>query len=258
LRTANIPHIIQQTDFVGILDSVAVGEHSYYIVDQLNALPFHGVRINLYDVDHFIRTDTVSHEIGNIINEYAREFSAGNLDHHLTTDDVINASRNLEPEFNEFFGHQMTDADREMLAMRLDDIIDFSSLSVSGIMYDLDVGMTVPRAILSSSLSWVVGLISALFLLLIFLIRIRSIPNAILATGVPIVIAGCIVYAIGLFIGAVPAMFGSTIQNILSFLNGPVQLITRYGLNFIIIGVVVIAVALVLKVVSNSRGRRYA
>lgn len=255
IRTANVPHIIRQTDFVEILEVVAVGEHSYYIVDQINALPFHNAHVTLYDIDYFIRTDAVSNEIGLILGAYAAAFAAGNLDHHITADDLVASTRGLDPELQELFDHHMTDADHEALAMRLDDIIDFSSLSVSGLMYDYDMGMTIPRMFLSSSFLWTIGLISALFLMIIFLIRIRSVPDAMIAVGVPIALAGGIMYGIGLLLGSVPALFGYTAQRILSFLNGPVHLIMQYGLTFAIVGIVVVLVSLLIKMVTR---RNYA
>ncbi|MCL2425386.1 MAG: hypothetical protein FWD05_03505 [Oscillospiraceae bacterium] len=258
VRTANVPQIIRQTDFVGILEVIAVGEHSYYIVDQINALPFHNAHVDLYDIDAFIRTEAVSNEIGNILGLYAAAFADGNLDYHITANDVVYVTRNLNPELQELFHHNMTESDHDALARRLDDIMDFNSISVAGLMYDFDIGTTIPSAFLSSTLLWVFGLISASFLLIIFLLRIRSFPDAFLAVGIPITISGLIIFVIGLFIGTAPALFGYTIQRILGFLDGPAQLITQYGLRFAIAGGAVIALSLVLKIVSNTRYRRHA
>jgi len=255
VRTANVPHIIRETNFVEILEIVAVGEHSYYIVDQINALPFHNVHINLYDIDTFVRTEAVSNEIGALLGLYAAAFADGDLDYHITSHDVVDMTRNMDPELQWLFGHTMTDADRYALAERLDDIVDFSSLSVAGLMYDFDVGMTIPRALLSSSLLWAVGLISASFLLIIFLLHVRSIPDATLAIGLPIVFSGLIMFGIAMLIGFIPSLFGHTIQVILSFLDGPVQLITQYGLRFATVGIIIVVGSLILKLFTR---RRYA
>jgi len=255
VRTANVPQIIRQTDFVGILEIMAVGEHSYYITDQINALPFHNVHISLNDIDTFVRTEAVSNEIGGLLGLYATAFADGDLDYHITAHDVVDMTRNLDPELQWLFSHYMTDADRYALAERLDDIVDFSSLSIAGLMYDFDVGMTIPRALLSSSLLWAVGLISASFLLIIFLLHIRSIPDAALNIGLPIAFSGLIMFGIGLLIGSIPSLFGYTIQRILGFLDGPVQLIIQYGLRFAAVGIVIVVASLILRLFVR---RRYA
>ena len=250
LRTANVPHIIRNTDVVGLLEQAAIGENPLHFVDQINQLPFHNANINSHDVEDFIRSDAVSDEIGSIFEGYASAFAAGNLEHHMTADDIVYAARNLEPEFQELFDHQMTEADYEHFARTLDNMVDFSSLSVSGIMDEYDIGMTIPGMLLSSALLWIVGIVCAVFLLLIFLMRIGSMGHAFRAVGFLIAAAGLIMFVLGLFMGASPGAFGRTVQYILRFLDGLVRLVMQYGLTFAAVGAAIIAISLIFSFIA--------
>jgi len=241
---------------VEIIEDASLGEHTYYIVDQINGLPFSDVEVDLHDVEEFIKRKAVTDEIDIIIDGYTMAFVFGNLDHHVTTEDVVKLARRLEPEFYDFFGHRLTEEDFEYLAMTLDDILDFDSLSIDGIMQDFDIDrslVTIPIVLLSPVLIWSVGLLSVALLVLIVILRRRNIADAFLSVGIPIALSGIIAFIAGLFIGSNTEMLGDTAQRFTRFIEDPVYLITQYGFAFAAVGVTISLVAFVFKYVAPRK-----
>jgi len=256
IRSLGVGHIIRNTDILGILEDASMGEHSYYIVDQINGLPFSETEVTLYDIEEFIKREPVTDEINRIVDGYTTAFILGNLDHHVTQNDVVVAARNIEPELHDFFDHRMTEDDFHYLAQTLDDILDFRSLSIEGLMLDFDVDMTIPLILLSPVLLWAVGVFSALLLAIIFLLRKRNIPIASLSVGIPIAVSGLISFVAGLYAAANPEVLGEAAIRFSRFIEDPVQLLTQYGMILAIAGVVIIIASLVIKIVVGRSGSK--
>jgi len=257
LRTVNIlPGVIQNTDFLGMLEQSDEGEHSYYITDQINGLPFSNTEVTLQDIDDLIKTDAVSGEISVIADGYVRALGRGDLDHHVTADDIVAAARNIKPELNEFFDHEMTEEDFEHMAHALDDIMDFNSLTLGGLMEDFEIDreeLNLPFFIMSPIPLMIAGLVSAIFMFLIFLVRSGNIANASLAVGVPIALAGLFTYAGAMYFNASPEAFGETVQHYAEqyfrYLDGPVHKMAEYAFAFAAVGVLIIIVSFISGIV---------
>jgi hypothetical protein len=250
VRSFGVGHIIRNTDVLGILEDFSTGEHAYYIIDQVNGLPFNETEVTLYDIEEFIKREEVTDEIDRIVDGYATALMLGNFGHHLTVDDIITAARNIAPELNDFFEHSMTDDDFQRLAQTLDDIMDLNSMSLEGIIEDLDMDMSpLPLILLSPALLWVVGLISGGLLLVLFLLRKRNIAAAILSVGTPIILSGLISLGAGTFVTSrLEAADGEQVW-FSRFLEDPVQLFTQLGLITAVAGAVIIVVSLVVRLV---------
>jgi len=247
LRAANTSSIIQNTDVLGILEDADVAEQ---IVAELNRLPFHNTDVELADIEEFIKSDAVSDEIGSIIDDYARAFAAGDLDHHLTSGDIVDIARNLEPEFKDLFDHEITEEQYEQIARAVDDAVDLRELSVGNILEELDVDPVIPGLMFSPYWLWGVGILCALLLLFIFLRRRRNIADAMLAAGIPIVLSGLLSFGAGLFIGSFPQSLGLTFYTMARFLGGPAHVIMQYGLGFAATGAAVVLVSFVFKAIA--------
>jgi len=226
---------------------------SEYIVDRINELPFNEANVDIADIEEFIKSDAVSDGIGSIVDDYARAFAAGDLDHHLTTADIVGMARNLEPEFRDLFDHELTDEHYEQFARTVDDIVDLRELSVGNILEELDIDPTIPHMFLSPYLLWGVGILSALLLLFIFLRRRRNIADALLATGVPVVLSGLLSFGAGLFIGSFPESLGPSFFSMARFLGGPAHLIMQYGLGFAAVGGALVLVSFVVRSIAPVR-----
>ena len=248
LRSFGVGHVIRNTDILGILEDFSTGEHAYYIIDQVNGLPFSETEVTLYDIEEFIKREHVTDELERLVGGYATALMFGNLSHHVTVDDIIIAARNIEPELHDFFDHRMTDDDFYRLAQTLDDILDFDSLSLEGIIMDLDMEMSpLPLILLSPVFLWVVGLLSAGFLLVLFLQRKSNIAAAFLSIGIPVTLSGAISFGTATYIVTQLGVEESTLARFSRFLEEPVQLLSQLGLIVAAVGMAVMIISLVVR-----------
>jgi len=247
LRSFGVGHIIRNADIYGILDIAIEEEYSDYIVDQINNLFFHDEEITLADVEDFIKSDAVSDEIGSIIDGYANAMALGNLEHHVTIDEIVDMINNLEPEFEEFFDHHMSEDEVKYLAQTLDDILDFESLSIDGLMQDFNVDFKFLLFVISPLLFWSITFVSALLLFFIFFIHRRNLAKASLSTGIPVAAAGLIIFITGIWIERFPGALGETIQSFEAFIEDPLHSLTQTGFIFTATGTGIIMISLIIK-----------
>jgi len=243
LRTDNAASIIRHTDFTAVLEEAGIAEHSYYIANQLNGLYFHDTEVSVSDIEEFIKSPAVSDEIGGVLDDYARAFASGNLNFHLTADDIAGIAKSLEPEFNVLLDHHMTDEHFEHLARTIDDIIDLSELSVGNIINELGIDTTIPYLLLSSYLLIGTGLLCVILLALIFLQRRSDIAGAFLVIGIPIALSGLICFILGLWFGSLSVSPESSFHTAAVFLSGPAHVASEYGFAFAAVGVIVVVVS---------------
>jgi len=253
LRVGNVANVIRNTEITEILYETEI---SYYILNQLNTLPFNDSWIELSDVENFIRSDAVSNEIGNVAEAYVNAIIEGNLDYYPTSGDIVLIVQNLEPELHQLFDHQMTDADYEHLAVILDDIIDFEGISVGYIVEDVGIDMKLLRLAVSPVLLWGAGILCAITILFTFLLQWRRIPDAFLFTGVPIMLSGLLCYAAGAILAFYPYLLGDTVFRLSRFAGGLTPLIIRHGVAFAVAGVLIIVVRRVLLLVKAGKPGR--
>jgi hypothetical protein len=244
LRFENAAVIIRNTDILEILDDTEI---SYYIVHQLNGLPFNDSELDFSDVEEFIRSDAVSNEIGDVVDRYARALARGDFDYHLTTDDILDISKNLEPELQDLFDHHMTEADHEHFARTLDDIVDFEGFSVGGVIDEIGIDGAIPFISVSHYLLWGVGILCVVLLLLIFLHHRGRFADAFKNAGIPIMLSGFVFLAVWLVFDVYPQMFGDTVYNLARFTGGLTYLIMRYGITLAVAGILSITISIVLK-----------
>jgi len=250
LRVGNVANVIRNTEINEILYET---ELSHYILFQINSLPFNDTWIELPDVEDFIRSDAVSDEIGNIAGAYANAIIEGNLDYYLTTEDILSIVQNLEPELRHLFDHQMTEADYEYLAVILDDIVDFEGLSVGGIIEDTGIDLSLLRLAVSPVLLWGAGILCAITVLFTFLLHWRRIPDALLFTGVPIMLSGLVCFTAGAIFAFYPYLLGDTLAGLLRYAGGLTPLIIRHGIAFAVAGVLIIVASRVLLLVKRRK-----
>jgi len=244
MRVDNVATIIRNTDIYEILEDT---ELAYYLVHQLNSLPFHDTEIELSDIEAFIQTEAVSNEIGGILNEYARAFNNNDLDFHLTADDVLGIVHNLEPELQDLFDHHLTEADNIIITRTLDDILDFNGLTISGIMYDAGIDIMVPRLLISPLMLWGVGILILVTLCLIFLLNTKTIPNAFLLSGIPMILSGLLYLTTGVIFGTYPDLLSGTLHSLSRYTAGVMHLVIRYGVVLSALGVTLIVICINLK-----------
>jgi len=257
-RSAIAASVVRNADVVGILEGVGVDEHSYYFINQLNGLHFHDTEVSIDDVDEFIRSPAVSDEIGAVLGGFAWAFANGNLDYHISRDDVIDAAKNIEPELSSLFDHQMTEDDFDNFALMLDDVLDFETLTVGGILDELEANdvhldLTLPQVIISPFLLIGVGVICVVLLAFIIIRGRYKLTSAVITAGIPVVLAGLVCFLLGSYIASSPESLGESISRIARYLDGPAHIMADYGLIVAIGGIVIIVIAFSLKFVGRAR-----
>jgi len=250
LHSTNIAPIVSD-----ILDDVSIASiiedfdynNEFYVWYQVNGLRFNERRISYYELELFFKNDAVSKEIGNVVNDYVRALAAGNMDFHMTAGDAERALLNIKPELGELFNHQMTNEDIESLAKTMDDIIDFNSLSIRGMMEEFDVELPVPRFLISTGLIWVIGIICIIILGIIVFLRRDNLPGGFIAAATPVVLSGVIMFIFGLFLDAFSESLSRTVHRMAIHLGDPAGHMIQFGFVFAGSGVLVIVVSMMIR-----------
>ena len=244
LRAGNAATVIRNTE---ITEFIGVNDFSYYILSQLNGLPFHEVEIDMYAVEGFIRSDAASEEIGNVLNGYTRAFARGDLSYYVTTNEMLEAVRNLEPELSDLFNHQMTEADNERLVRAMDDAVGFSGFSIGGVLEDAGVGTVIPFLIASTYLLWGVGIIFAALLFITYRLHREKAANVFLLAGIPVALSGIIILAAGLIPGVFPQLMSEISYRLTVLANGVAHLVIWHGAVGAAVGTLSIALYFILR-----------
>lgn len=243
-RTANITRtakdVIRDLDIAMILQNFDV---DYYLLNQINDIPFHDTFIYYTDIDEFFKEDNVAAEFGIVADRYLRAFAAGDLDYHITADDVVNHAFNIEPELHALFDLTMTHEDYEELAMIIDDVLDLSSLSISGLAEDFELDMTVPAYIMSPVVFLIVGLISAGLLILILFLNKNNPPAAFLTIGITFLVSGLTVFIAGLWLDASLESLSESINHMILHIGDIANHTSQYGFIFAAIGVLITVIS---------------
>jgi len=244
LNNAEITELLENTEF------------AYYFVTQLNSLPFNDYTIVLSDIEDFLKLETVSDEIGRVLNNYVSAINRNDLDYHLTTRNMLGIIQNLEMEVNRMFGLYMTTEEQILLARTLDDVLDFRGMTVSGILYDVGIGIMVPRLLLSPYSPWIAITLMALTMSLILLIKIKTIPDAFLLSGIPIALSGFLFLLTGLIFGPFQEILTGSLRTLSRLIGIIMDQVIRYGIIFTAIGAALIVAYLVFKKKNKALNNR--
>jgi len=258
LRLDNTAYIIRNTDISWFIEDPRV---PYYIEHQLSGLPFHETEVGVSAVEDFVKTRAVSRGIGSVIDRYAGALAKRNYDYYLTTDEIFDISKSIEPELNDLFNHRMTDDDHEYLARILSDIIGFSGLTVGEILYDAgpDIQKAIPYLALSPYLFIITGLLGVITLCVIFLYHNKKISGAFFYTGIAFTLSGLVFLTVRLIFENDPLLFVNALHALVLFTGdfawglagclaeGFVSLVMWCGLAFASAGVLSVAAYNVLR-----------
>jgi len=229
--------------------------NEYYIWHQVNGLPFNETHVTYDDIEAFIRSDAVSEEIGGVLDGYLRALASGNLDHHITADDIVDISKNIRPQLDELFDHQMTDEDIERFAQTLDDIIDFDTLSIDGVMDEFNIETPVPLFLISTNMLLIAGVINLLLLTVIVFLYRNDLPGGFLAAGIPVTLSGSIALICAIWLEAFSLSLSQTFHRYAIHLGSPAVFLKRYGFIFIGAGVLIIVISIVIKKLKTDGGK---
>jgi len=237
LRTGNAAFIIRNTDMTNIIAVIDETEYSYYILGTLEGYPLAQNDFSLHDVGIFVRSDAAAAEIGKVVQKFTGAFIRGDLDYYLSTREIFEHLQNVEPHLSEFLGHEMTREDHIHLARMIDDIMDFSSLTVEDIIYDYDINTTFPFLWFSRILLIGAGLLCIGAMFALYWFNREQIASILLLTGIPITITGLAYIALWIAMAYHPGLFGYTIHRTIQLAGGLEPLVMLHGIVVTIIGV---------------------
>ena len=289
LRAVNIPTVIRNTDITAVLEETGLsgeimnyiedivhmeseaGQHNEYIGEYINEYAEYYDEyadtgayadvidnyqdIKIADVENFLSSAAVAREVGGIVNDYAREFTQGNLDYHMTSGDIMNAVRNLEPELDELIGRRLTEAEYAHIEKTLNDNIEFRNMSVGVLLNEMDIEPAIPFIQFSAYLVWAALLLSAFLLIIIYVHHRQNASAALRAVSVPIIISGTIFLLAGALFSIYPELYGYTVYDMAIYLGGVAHVVRLYGLAFIAVGVIFILISSAVKIISFQSGR---
>jgi len=252
IRTGNVARVVRDTNIANIIEDTEI---SYYMLYQLNGLPFNDSELDLHDVEVFLRSDAVSNEIGNVAGGYARALTRGDLNYYLTTEEIVEIVQNLEPEVNDLFDHQMTEADNVRFARIIDDIMGFNGLTVEAILDDVGIGNAIPFLVISPYLLLLTGLLCFAIMFAFYCLNKKRIANVYLLSGIPIILTGLIYLTAGLVLRYFPEMLPDSLYRFTRFTGGVVSLVITYGIVVSVVGLLFIMIFAILKQ-NNIKKRR--
>ena len=235
IRPSNIEAFIENTDIAWVLEETGVQNQ---INEALTNFPAHtaDTHVRASEIEAFLQSENVTGEMATVFSGFVYAFVEGNLDHHVTSGEIVAIARNLEPEIQNHFGYTMTEEDFRILQTTLDHV-DLETLSVGRIIEETDINPNLMSTAFSIYPMLITGTLSILSLLSIFAVNGRNIPKALRVTGVTLLLPGLLFVPLGLMFLASPGVFSGGMYVAARAIGGPVTLLVQYGLICGIIGI---------------------
>ena len=244
VRTIDPVEAIQNVDVTRLLEDAGM---SYMAVDVVNRLPFVENYVDLSDIDKFMRNETVSHEIGRVMDGYLAAFAEGDLDHHITQDEVLNIVRNLSPELSYLFGHEMSSADYDLITEILDEAVDLSGFSVGNMLSDINIDAEIPQFFMSGNLLIVVGVLCLLTVFLMILHHRKRFSDVFKNAGFPILLSGIICFMLGFIATSFTQVLDVILYGMSALLQDPLSLFMTYSLYTAALGLALVIIFIICR-----------
>jgi len=288
LRAVNIPTVIRNTDITAVLEETGLSgeimnyiedlvhmesearQHTEYIDEYISEYTEYYDEYDEYidtetyadvidsyqdikiaDVEKFLTSAAVAREVGGIVDDYAREFTQGNLDYHMTSKDIMSAVRNLEPELDDLIGRSLTEAEYAYIENTLNDNVNFRNMSVGVLLNEMDIEPVIPFIHFSAYLIWIALFLCVFLLIIIYVHHRQSAPAALRAVSVPIIISGTIFLVAGVLFSIYPELYGYAVYDMAIYLGGVAHVVRLYGFAFIAVGAIFILFSIAANIIKN-------
>lgn len=236
MRPDNAETFVDLTNISRVLEETGVYRDISSVLEQF---PEHipDSPVSPAQIEEFIRRDNVSGEISEIVGGFLYAFSRGDLDHHITSDDLVAMARQLAPDIESQFGYAMTEQHFTIIQDTLDDI-NMDMLSVARVYEETDLNPNVVSAVFSIYPLLITGTLSVIALLFIFIINIRRISRAVSAVGFTFIFAGIIFFPLGLILLMSPQVLGDVFYIAARLFGGPATFLALFGVAYLVVGIV--------------------
>ena len=252
IRPGNIENFIGNTDITWVLEQTAVGEQVFGALENFPAYQY--VPIEADEIDEFLQRENVTGELANVLGGFVYAFIEGNLDHHVTPNEIVHIARNLEPEIEDHFGYRMTENDFQILETTLNNM-DLEAFTIGRAIDETGMNIGLVSNAFSIYPLIILGVLSVMSLLTIFAVNGRNIPKALRAVGITILLPGLFYFPLGLILLSLPNLFSGVMYMAVRFMGGPATLMMQYGIICVIIGIALIISGAVVR--RSARNREF-
>ena len=254
VRPGNITEIIVNTDVAWIMEETGLDE---IILEQVSESVLSDINIDIYDIEEFIKRETVSAEIGKIAEGYMRAILDGDMGFYMSSRDISNIIRAVAPDIREQFDYRITEEDIDEIVKTLDNQVDLQEFSVGRIMEDANVDLSIPGTLPGTLLTIypliVISILCALMLLDMFLLHRKKVRNAFLTASIPTMLSGFVYLIPGLLLSSLSSFFGDSVLSIITrFTGGIARLFLMHGLICFGLGIVFLVVCIVINVIAKD------
>jgi len=252
VRPASAAVVMANANVTQALEDTSFGKA---VIEGLNESELISVDVDANIVNDFLNRENVSDELGKVAEGYAQAFAGGDYDYYLSTGEIAEVIKAIEPDIVEEFGADFSDVDYDVIAENVNEYVDFSGLSIGKAMDATGLDPVLPYVLFSDYPLMVASLLGALSIFDIFLLHRKRIRTAFPAAGVPVALSGVVCCLAGLLLGPYSSVFGGgAVSYVLSLIAGVVNLLMVYGLICIAAG----GVSLIVYAIINRSQSQYA
>jgi uncharacterized repeat protein (TIGR02543 family) len=250
----NVEAFVREIDPVWVIEDMGL---QGVVAEYLNDIPhFHPV-FNASGVEEFLKRDAVVNELDNIVDGYLSAFFIGDLNHHVTYDDVMAITRRLEPDIYEQFGIELTNEYYWILSITLDRAELYESLTIGHIIEVASIDISYLDYLYSAYLLAALGTLCILFIFNVFIVHWKSIAGSFLVVGIPLSLAGSLLAVAGTLAVQYITNLDQSLSTIARFVESPASLLYQRGMYVAIGGAALIVISIALfilfKVIKKRR-----
>jgi len=249
LRPSGLPTAVVDADLSSVLEDSGYADVIAYNINNSKILP---EEIDADDLVEFLENDKVKAAAEPVLKSYIDAMQSGNLDYHITADEIIELIKTVEPTFRkEFDTEKLTKDDYAEIEAVISDA-RLEEFTVAGLMYESGVSPVLPYAFFSLFPLLIIGILVLMMLFDLLIIRRRYLRTNFMAAGIPLAVSGLIfTFAMLLYKQAAGLLNIDMLEYILQHFKSRSVLI---GLIVFAVGAVLIALGIVLqKSLKNKR-----
>jgi hypothetical protein len=242
-RQNNVEDFAREIDPVWVIEDMGL---QGVIAEHLNDIPHFYPVFDANGVEEFLKRDTVANELDDIVDGYLSAFFIGDLEHHVTYNDLMAITKRLEPDIYEQFGIELTNEDYWILSITLDRDELYESFSISHIIEQEGIEILYLDYLYSTYLLAALGILCVLFIFNIFIVYWKSVAGSLLVVGIPVSLAGLLLAIVGTIAVQYITNLDQSLSTVARFVESPANLLYQRGMYVAVGGVALIVISIAL------------
>ena len=236
------------------IDARILGEAglSEEIVDSIDLSQLNNFGIDADSINDFLSREGVREEISKVADQYITALTEGNLDYHITSEEIVGFLGAIAPDLSEEFDITLTDNDYNMITDSLNND-ELKEYSAGKLLNQANMTVEIPYLLLSDYPLIALGIFCALMAFNIFLLHRKKIRTAFLYTGMAIALAGLMFIVAALLSGPFSGLLhNSDLYKVIRLTVGFSAMALLNGLICLGGGIVFIGIFMAIKTVSKN------